>query len=537
MKPKADTIILGGTVVPVIGRSAQAVAVRGERIAAVGSREDVIGWRGKGTEVVDLKGATLLPGLIEPHTHPDLSAQLYAWVDVSGFNHPTEARVEGKLREAVRAAKPGEWVFAFGLDPMLTSDLGQWGRDRLDALAPENPAVVMIQSMHTIFVNSLALRAAGVDEETPDPSGGGHFPRDAGGRLSGVAVEQPAINRFVGFFDQSAEAWRTRLADQYRRYREAGITTIGAAGLFVPDPLWPVFEEVTLSQSVRLVAYLHQARAQDTTLRPGDGSDRLRFQGVKFWYDGSPYSGTMLLDAPYLESTLCCERLGIQPGSRGQANFDASAMTEFLGDLHSQGWQVMTHAQGDRGAREILDLYERVLSTSGRSDHRWRIEHCALISDDDLARAARLGVTVSFHVNHVYYYGPELREAILGPARAEGVMPLASALRHGHRLSLHADSPMYPADPLKLMQTAITRRTRTGEQLGAAQAITTEQALRAVTIDAAWQLFADERIGSVEPGKYADFTVLERNPLTVPPEELDSVGVLGTWSGGRPDGG
>src|SRR3990172_9318752 len=238
---KADTIILGGAVVPITGPPAEAVAVQGERITAVGSRQDILAGRGKGTEVVDLKGAVLLPGLIEPHTHPDLSAQIYAWVDVGGFNHPTEAQVEAALREAVRAAKPGEWVFAFGLDPMLTPDLGRWDRDRLDALAPENPVVVMIQSMHTVFVNSLALKVAGVDEDPPDPPGGGNFSRDASGRLSGAAVEQPAINRFVGFFNQSAQAWQSRLADQYRRYRQDGLTPIGAAGLFLPAPLWPAF--------------------------------------------------------------------------------------------------------------------------------------------------------------------------------------------------------------------------------------------------------------------------------------------------------
>ncbi len=534
MTQKADTIILGGTVVPVTGPPTEAVAIRGERILAVGRREDVLAWKGSGTEVVDLRGATLLPGLIEPHTHPDLSAQVYAWVDVSGFSHPAEALVEEKLRAAVRAAGPGEWVFAFGLDPMLTSDLGRWDRDRLDALAPANPVVVMLQSMHTVFVNSLALKAAGITEETSDPPGGGRFLRDADGRLTGAAVEQPAINRFVGFFDQSAQAWRTRLADQYALYRRAGITTIGAAGLFVPDPLWPVFEEATLGQPVRVVAYLHQSRAQSTTLRPGDGTDRLCFQGVKFWYDGSPYSGTMLLDEPYLESKLCCGTLGIEPGTAGHANFDPGSMLELLAGLHRDGWQVLTHAQGDRGVREVLDLYERVLSGSDRRDHRWRLEHCALISADDLARAAALGVTVSFHVNHVYYYGPELRDAIIGPVRAEALMPVATAIRNGHRVSLHADSPMYPPGPLRLMQTAVIRRTRDGERLGASEAISVEQALRAVTIDAAWQLFADGRSGSIEPGKYADLTVLDRNPLEVPPDELDRIAVLGTWSGGRP---
>ncbi len=532
MAGKADTIIVGGTIVPVTAPPAEAVAVAAGRIAAVGARDDMLALRGPDTEIIDLHGAALLPGLIEPHTHPDLSAQMYAWVDVSGFVNPSVIQVEQQLRTAVAAARPGDWVFAFGLDPMLTPDLGRWDRARLDALAPANPVLVMLQSMHTVFVNSAALRAAGVDEETPDPPGGGRFLRDEAGHLTGVAVEQPAIGRFMRFVDQSADAWRKRLADQYDRYHAAGITTVGAAGLFVPEPLWPAFEEVTLAQPVRVVAYLHGALPIGAR-RPGDGTDQLRLRGVKLWYDGSPYSGTMLLDDPYLDSPLCRDTLGIAPGSCGHANFDPDEMLDVLRSLHRDGWQVMTHVQGDRATREVLDLYERVLSASPGRDHRWRLDHCALISAADLARAAALGVTVSFHVNHVHYYGPELRDAIIGPVRAERLMPMATSLRAGHRPSVHADSPMYPAGPLGLMRTAVTRQTRTGQQLGSAEAITPEQALRAVTIDAAWQLFTDDVTGSVEPGKYADFTVLDRNPLEVPPREWDGIGARATWTAGR----
>ncbi|TAK55074.1 MAG: amidohydrolase [Dehalococcoidia bacterium] len=528
----ADTIITGGTVVPVAGPRAEAVAIAAGRVAAVGSRDDVLALRGPRTEIADLRGATLLPGLIEPHTHPDLSAQMYAWVDVSGFAHATVAEVERQLRAAIAAARPGEWVFAFGLDPMLTPDLGRWDRHRLDGLAPENPVVVMLQSMHTVFVNSAALRAAGIDDDTPDPPGGGRFVRDAAGRLTGVAVEQPAIGRFMRFVDQSVAAWRKRLADQYDRYRAAGITAIGAAGLFVPDALWPSFEEVTRAQPVRVTAYLHGALPRGAR-RPGDGDDQLRLRGVKLWYDGSPYSGTMLLDEPYVDSPLCRDTLGIAPRSCGHANFDPDEMFEVLQSLHRDGWQVMTHVQGDRAVREVLDLYQRVLAASPARDHRWRLDHCALISAPDLARAAALGVAVSFHVNHVRYYGPELRDAIIGPERAGHLMPVATALRAGHRPTLHADSPMYPAGPIGLMRTAVTRQTRTGQLIAPAEAITAEQALRAVTIDAAWQLFADHVTGSIEPGKYADFTVLDRNPLDAPPADWDAIEILGTWRAGR----
>jgi predicted amidohydrolase YtcJ len=297
-----------------------------------------------------------------------------------------------------------------------------------------------------------------------------------------------------------------------------------------------VFEDLAARPEVpvRNIAYLRHFQVASAGRKPGEGNDLFRVQGVKLWYDGSPYSGTMLLDEPYLDSRLCCCTLGIPAGTTGHANFDPAELRELALRLHRDGWQVLTHAQGDRGTREILDLYEYALGEHERDDHRWRLEHCALISPEDLRRAARLGVTPSFHVNHVYYYGPELRDSILGEERAGGLMPIGTAVAAGHRVSLHADSPMYPPEPFRLMRTAVTRRTRLGEPLAPAEAITAEQALRAVTIDAAWQLFAEERVGSIETGKLADFTIVDRNPLAVDPAELDQIGVVSTWLAGRP---
>jgi predicted amidohydrolase YtcJ len=534
----ADSILVGSAVVTLDPRqpAAEAVAVRGDRILAVGSRERLLGLRGPETELVELGGGCLLPGLIEPHTHPDLCAQCYAWIDVSGFTHAEAGGVEAALRTAVARAEPGEWLFAFGLDPMLTRGLGRWNRDRLDAIAPHNPLAVMIQSMHTLFVNSAAFGAAGIDASTPDPPGGGRFQRDSDGRLTGKVEEAPAALPFLRFFDQSPEAVETRIWSQYGRYAAAGLTTIGMPGLFMPPALLGQLERLAARDDVpvRVVAYLRHQQLARVRWRPGDGDDRFRVQGVKLWYDGSPYSGTMLLDEPYLESRLCCCTLGIPPGTTGHANFEPDELRDLVVRLRDEGWQVLTHAQGDRGSREILDLYEHALTGHERSDHRWRLEHCALVRPEDLERAARLGVTPSFHVNHVYYYGPELRDSILGPERAGRLMPVRSALRAGHRVSLHADSPMYPPEPFRLMRTSVTRRTRLGEPVAPGEAIGVEQALRAITIDAAWQLFAEDRVGSIEVGKLADFTHTDRSPLEVDPIELDQIRVRGSWLGGRP---
>lgn len=538
MQGVARRILLASSVVTMAAADrapavADALVLDGARIAAVGPRAEVLAERRAGDEAVDLGDATVLPGLIEPHSHPDLCAQLYSWVDVSGFTHPSVAGVERALREAVAERPAGEWIFAFGLDPMLTDDLGTWDRARLDALAPDHPMVVMLQSMHTVFVNSAAFAAAGIDEATPDPPGGGRFDRDAAGNLTGRVVEQPAILVFGAFGLPDPAALDGLMADQLERYRRVGITTVGVAGSFFPMDLTRRAVHAS-GAPLRAVGYLRHDAPDLAGAAPGDGDERFRIQGVKLWYDGSPYAGTMLLDEPYLASDLCCCTLGIPAGTVGQANFSPDEVVELLGDLGADGWQVLTHVQGDRGSREILDLYERALGGRAGDDHRWRLEHCALTGVDDLRRAERLGVSPSFHVDHVRHYGPELSADIIGPERAERLMPIASAVDCGHRISLHADSPMYPADPLGLARTAVTRLTRRGDRLAPHEAISVRRALAAVTIDAAWQLHLDDEVGSLEPGKRADLAVLDRDPLAEPAPDLDDVGVVATWLDGEP---
>lgn len=529
----ADAIVTMDPEVP----AAQAVAIADGRILAVGGRETVFEHLGPETEVIELGDACVLPGLIEPHTHPDLCAQCYAWVDVSGFTHKHVAGVEQALSQAAARTPKGEWIYAFGLDPMLTEDIGSWGRKRLDAVTQDHPVAVMIQSMHTLFVNSKALEAAGIDEHTPDPPGGGRFQRDAEGKLTGKIEEATALFPFLRFDAPPPALLSERMWQQYQRYAAAGLTTIGIPGLFTPISMLGMFEEFSQRPDVpiRTVAYLRHFQVAESPWKPGDGDDRFRVRGIKLWYDGSPYSGTMLLNEPYMESRLCCCTLGIPAGTTGHANYALEELVDLAGQLGAEGWQILTHAQGDRGTKEALDLYEQALAKlaeSAPADHRWRLEHCALISREDLERAAALGVTPSFHVNHLYYYGAELRDSIIGPERAEGLMPIGSALRAGHRVSLHADSPMYPPEPFRLMRTAVTRRTRGGEVIGQSEAISIEQALRAITIDAAWHLFADDRVGSLTPGKHADLTVVDRNPLASEPDALDEIRVLETWLSG-----
>lgn len=542
MASSGDVVLVAAAVHPMHAgyrggeaQPADAIRIRDGRIVAVGPRHEVLGpTRAAATEVVDLGDATILPGLIEPHTHPDLCAQVYAWVDVSGFRHATAAEVHAALAEAAAATPAGQWIFAFGLDFMLTSGLDGFDRSRLDAITDRHPVFVMIQSMHTAYANSLALRMAGITDDTPDPPGGGHYDRDDDGRLTGRMEEAPSMAPFIRHIDSAHDALRRRLETQYGRYRDVGITSLGVAGLFSSRAEAPVFFDVASAATtpIRSTVYLRHQQANRISEMDALG-ERIRVPGVKLWYDGSPYTGTMLVDDPYLETELCCCRLGIPAGTVGRANHTPDELRGLLADLAAAGHQVLTHAQGDRGCSEMLDLYAEALGPHHR-DLRWRLEHCALIRPSDLERAASLGVSPSFHVDHVRHYGPELRDAIIGPERAARLMPIRSAIDCGHRPSLHADSPMYPPGPLGLVRTAVTRLARTGEVIGPDQGIDLDAALRAVTLDAAWQLHDDTETGSIAPGKRADFSVLDTDPYAVAAADLDHIEVLGTWIDGRP---
>ena len=535
----ADTIFFGGDIITVDENnpSAQALAVAGEKILAVGGKEDVFKLQGPETRMVDLKGKTLMPGLIEPHSHPVISALLYDWIDVSGFNNSCGEEVMEKLREAAARSKPGEWICAFGYDPILMRDLKSLSADMLDEVSSTNPIFIMIQSMHTVYVNHAAFDFVDITDDTPQPESGTYV-KDKHGRLTGMIIEQAAILPIMmallsGYQERDAEL----IERQIERYARAGYTTVGAMGVFPVFLNWMNILKDKLESDECPIRMSIMDKATDLEMDfeidLDPASDRLRAGGAKFWYDGSFGTGNVFLDRPYLNSDLMQKGLGVPEDTCGYPMMSKEKFHELVKKYHDAGRQISVHGQGDRAIRDIIDVFEAVLEASPRNDHRHRIEHGGLFPPDETRRAARLGLTPSWHINYIYYYGEAMRDEIVGPERAEILMPMAAAQENGHRNSLHNDSPMYPAEPLKLMRTAVTRKTRRGEVIGKDQVITIEEAIKAVTINPAWQLFMDDKVGSLEAGKLADLVVLSENPLKTDPDRLDEIEVVETYRGGQ----
>ncbi len=537
---KADKMFLGGTIITVDDNNpeAQAIAVHDGKIQAIGSETEVSKFRGSKTEVIDLKGNTLLPGFIDIHTHPILSAMMEETIDISGFNHKNQAEVMASLKKGIEEKGSGKWVLAYGWDPAILRDLEAPTLEELDRMAPENPLFIIAQTLHSGFVNSLALEAAGITKDTPNPEGG-YFDKDENGELTGLIVEVGAMAKFSNATPKYPwAAYVYLLTKQMETYSKAGYTTIVAPGLqpIIPKHIQSLQEVAEHPNTpVRVFTYPLFDKLEKTDFKPSQGNHQFKVLGPKFWIDGSPYAGGMAMNEPYLDNEFTRNRLGIKSGEKGHLTYDDERLSFLVNKFHKEGWQIAAHIQGERAAKQFLDAVEAAQQSFPRKDYRHRMEHNALVTSEQLKRAFRLGVTPSFYIDHIYYYGDALTEVIVGPNRASRFMPINSAKKAGHRFTLHTDSPSSPIGVLREMRVAVTRNTRSGKYvLGHDETITVDDAIKAVTINAAWQIFEEDTRGSLEVGKLADFTVLSGNLKKIPPQEWKSIEIVGTYLAGEP---
>ena len=320
------------------------------------------------------------------------------------------------------------------------------------------------------------------------------------------------------------------LRAEMARLNRGGLTTCSEMAF---DPGFrPVVEQMRSDLTVRLRPYEISNAQMSTDLTPDNGDDMLRQTGIKIWVDGSPWIGNIDLSFPYLD-TDATRIIGVTPGSCGCANYTHEQLAEIVEAYFPRGWQMACHVQGDAGVDTILDVYEDVLRRHPRSDHRLRLEHVGAIRPEQLQRAHDLGVTCSIFVDQIHYWGDVIVDGLFGPERGDRWMPCGSAVKTGMRISLHNDPPVTPEEPLRNISVAVTRTAPSGRVLGPEERLTVDQAIRAQTIDAAWQLFCDDVVGSLEVGKYADMVLLSADPRAVSAEEIAGLEVRATFLAGR----
>lgn len=526
----ADLVIYG-TVITVdeTNPTAEALAVTGGRIVAVGTRADVQQHQGPDTETVELGDGCVLPGFIEAHGHPLMEAMVLAdrIVDIRPVTMPNSKEVLAAVRSEVRE-RGSDGAYLNGWDPLLQVGLPEPTLAWLDAQAPKTPLVIIHNSGHKAFFNSAAARKIGLNRDTPDPKGA-KYGRDSTGELDGTAEEFGAVfSLLAGAID--ANGYPAMLLAETARLNRAGLTTCSEMAF---DPSFqPALDALHDQLTVRLRTYEMSTAALSTNAVLDNGDDIVKQVGIKIWVDGSPWIGNIDLTFPYLD-TEATRSIGVTPGSCGHANYTREQLVEIVGAYFPLGWQMACHVQGDNGVDTILDVYEEALQAHPRPDHRLRLEHVGAITDVQLQRAHDLGVTCSIFVDQIHYWGDVVVDGLFGPERGNRWMPCGSALATGMRISLHNDPPVTPEEPLRNISVAASRVAPSGRVLGPEQRITVDQAIRAQTIDAAWQLFADDEIGSLEVGKYADLVVLSADPRAVPPETIADLEIRATYLAGK----
>ncbi|MGI5167129.1 amidohydrolase [Spirillospora sp. CA-253888] len=532
----ADLIVRGRVVtVDPANPRAEALAVSNGRIIAVGTNAEIAALHGPGTRVIDAGRSCVLPGLVEAHGHflGDATVQAGVLVDIRPAVVPDAETVLATIQKAI-AANGTAGTYCNGWDALLQKGLPEPDRAWLDGLAPDTPLVILHNSGHSAYFNTAAMRRAGLSRDTPDPSGG-RLVRDPGGDLTGVALEPSAIGLLTAHLRAAVtpEAATAALAAQSARVNARGVTTMSEMGF---DPhARPLLAHAraagAITARLRLYEVATPALASDAT--PGEGDDLIRQIGVKIWADGSAWTGNLAATFPYLD-TPAARALGIPPGHREAPNHTHRELLELSRAYFAAGWQLACHANGDEAAELVLSAWSEMLDGRAPSGPpRLRMEHVSTMRPEQFARAHALGVTCSLFPDHIYYWGEVIADDLFGPDVADRWAPIATALKTGMRVSLHNDSPVTPLDPLHNISVAATRLSRAGHRYGLSERLSVAQALRAQTIDAAWQLQADDIIGSLTPGKYADLAILSGDPLETAPEEIGDLRVQATFLNGR----
>ncbi|MDO8543596.1 MAG: amidohydrolase [Opitutaceae bacterium] len=531
-----DVLYRNGTIITLdaTNRLVEAVFVRDDRIVAVGSEREVRSHAGPPAAIVDLRGATMVPGFYAAHDHLP-SASISALYDVD-LNSPPIGSVGSiddilaALRTRAASTLPGKWITGRGYDDTLVREKRHPTRYDLDRVSTEHPIWITHTSGHLGVANSRALAIAKITRDTPNPANG-VIQRDANSPEPNGVFEECGwlVSRYLPrpSVDQRVEALR----QANRHYLAKGVTTsviAGGSATSVSDLKLAVERRLI---DVRVVSMLsgggNLTTAAVAAIDTGRERDRLRVGAVKLSQDGSLQGYTGFLTVPYHQ---------LPPGKEGYRGYAARSrddLVKLVTRYHNAGLQVAIHGNGDAAIEDILFAFAEAQRLYPRADARHRIEHCQTPREDQLERMRELGVSPSFFVGHVFYWGDRHRDIFLGPERAARISPLRSALNHGLRFSVHNDSPVTPVDPLLLVWAAVNRTTRETKTLGSSQRIGVIEALRAVTSDAAWQCFDEQRKGSIEPGKLADFVILAENPLAIPTERLRDVVILETIVGGR----
>ena len=531
----APVLVTGAHIITMNAQApvAEAMLVADGRITWLGSLSDAPEGA-DGVERLVLDGKVVVPGFVEPHMHLPPLAMMHDFSNIGPNRFETTDAALAQLAKDAQATPVGEWVVGRQFDPSLQTGPDYLTAAMLDQVSTDHPVFVYNTSLHLGYCNSVALNIAGIDASTPDPQGA-EIGRDSQGNPNGVLKAGPAMALVVRYNSKLkhgniAEGCLSVLGQA----NAVGITTLcdQGTGMFQGVKELDVYQSMRDSgrMTARFRYSVSQAMADrwdEAQLTWGEGDEWVRRTGWKIVSDGSNQGRTGLQREAFIGSE--------GENAKGMAYIEKDVLDGAVERRLREGWAVCVHANGDAAIDRALDAFAKAKAKGlDPAAKRCRIEHCSILHDEQIEKMAELGLSPSFLIGHVHYWGKAFVEDIFGLEKASKLDRTGACEDQGIRWSLHSDDPVTEMNPLRCMENAVVRNMwRSDELLAPEERVPAAAALRAMTIDAAWQCHSDHEVGSLAVGKFADFVVLAEDPLTVAPETLGEIKVLETWVGGR----
>jgi hypothetical protein len=535
-------LYFNGDIITMEGDSAnyvEALLVKDGVIRFAGSRVEAEKQAGGSPRLVDLKGKTLLPGFIDGHSHITKYADGLFQAD---FNPPPIGKVNNipdiitalqELKKKLKASDT-DWLAGNGYDQEMLAEKRHPTAADLDAAFPTNPVVLGHASGHMLVANSAALRKAGITAQTPDPPGGTII-RIKGGKEPEGLVQEMAQTVFFPFLlkPMPMDVEMKKIRDAQAYYASCGVTT-GAEHLALPEKMalldsaanrGDLFIDLTV-----LPAFIHAKEYVGTgKIKWAEYRNHLKYAGLKMAVDGSPQGKTAFLSKPYLTPVPGCSH-----DCKGFPNLAQDQVNELVLLCYRNNVQLFSHCNGDASIDMMIKGHEQAVKILGDSttDRRTVIIHSQIMRPDQLSAYRRYRMFPSFFTNHAYYWG-DAHVANLGMERAGFISPMRSAMNMGIRCSNHTDCTVTPMDQLFVLWTAVNRLSRSGVLIGGDERISPYQALRCMTIDAAYEYFEEKKKGSLANGKMADLVILDKNPLKIEVSKIKDIKVLETIKEGK----
>lgn len=538
----ADKVFYNGIVLTVDSKNsvAQALALKEGKILAVGSSASILKLRGKNTKTIDLKGNTITPGFVDGHSH-FLGLGQQDLINVSAppvgkVTNISQLIAELEKFKQERKLKEGEWITAYGYDIDQLKEKRHPVKEDLDVAFPRNPVVVAHISGHMLVANSLALKLAGIDQNTKDPAGGVIIRKEGTTEPAGLLQEnaQGLILKELGKIKPTLAQQLERVDRQQKLYASYGVTT--AQDGFTDKATLTILQAAAeqkklLIDVISLPSFLllDDLIADTLNYKFKQYHNRLKLDGIKLSADGSPQGKTAYFTKPYLTLVPGCSEHCTGVPTVTSEIFNSVVLKAFSNNIH-----LYTHCNGDGAIDMYIAAVENANKVLNKSSvgRRSVVIHSQFVRQDQLDKYKQLDLLPSFFTNHAFFWG-DVHKQNLGQERAYGLSPLRSAINKGIIFTNHTDYPVTPIDQLFLLWSAVNRLSRTGEVIGGAEKINPVEALRALTINGAYQYGEEKTKGSIEKGKLADLVILSANPLNVDPVKIKDIVVIETIKEGQ----